>query len=52
MTSPWPTGKAAGAKVEGEMVYLDRHLVRELIATIPETFTYHARNSANSLTLR
>jgi trimethylamine--corrinoid protein Co-methyltransferase len=41
--------KAAGAKVEGEMVYLDRHLVRELIATIPETFTYHARNSANSL---
>ena len=41
--------KAAGAKVEGEMVYLDRYLVRELIATIPETFTYHARNSANSL---
>jgi len=41
--------KAAGAKVDGEMVYLDRHLVRELIATIPETFTYHARNSANSL---
>ena len=41
--------KAAGAKVEGEMVYLDRHLVRELIATIPETFTYHARNPANSL---
>ena len=31
------------------MVYLDRYLVRELIATIPETFTYHARNSANSL---
>ena len=41
--------KAAGAKVEGEMVYLDRCLVRELIATIPETFTYQARNSANSL---
>jgi trimethylamine--corrinoid protein Co-methyltransferase len=41
--------KSAGAKVEGEMVYLDRHLVRELIATIPETFTYQARNSANSL---
>ena len=28
--------KAAGAKVEGEMVYLDRYLVRELIATIPK----------------
>lgn len=41
--------KRAGAKVVGEMVYLDRHLVRELIATIPETFTYHARNSANNL---
>ena len=41
--------KATGAKVEGEMVYLDRHLVRELIGTIPETFTYHARNPVNSL---
>ena len=41
--------KAAGAKVVGEIVYLDQHLVRELIATIPETFTYHARNTANSL---
>ncbi len=39
----------AGAKVVDEMVYLDRHLVRDLIATIPETFTYHARNSANNL---
>ena len=41
--------KQAGAKVVGEMVYLDRHLVRELIASIPETFTYHARNPANNL---
>jgi len=41
--------KRAGAKVVGEMVYLDRHLVRELIASIPEIFTYHARNAANSL---
>ncbi|PYG28108.1 trimethylamine methyltransferase family protein [Pelagimonas varians] len=41
--------KRAGAKVVGEMVYLDRYLVRELIATIPETFTYHARNAANNL---
>jgi trimethylamine--corrinoid protein Co-methyltransferase len=41
--------KRAGAKVVGEMIYLDRNLVRELIATIPETFTYHARNPANNL---
>lgn len=41
--------RRAGAKVVGELVYLDRHLVRELIATIPESFTYHARNPANSL---
>lgn len=41
--------KRAGAKVVGDMVYLDRHLVRELIATIPESFTYHARNPANNL---
>ena len=41
--------KGAGAKVVDELVYLDRNLVRELITTIPETFTYHARNAANSL---
>ena len=41
--------KGAGAKVVDEVVYLDRNLVRELITTIPETFTYHARNVANSL---
>jgi trimethylamine--corrinoid protein Co-methyltransferase len=38
-----------GAKVVGERVYLDRALVRDLIATIPESFTYHARNPANNL---
>ncbi len=41
--------KGAGAKVVDEVVYLDRNLVRELITTIPETFTYHARNAANSV---
>ena len=41
--------KRAGAKVVGDMVYLDRHLVCELIASIPESFTYHARNPANNL---
>ncbi|WP_323768223.1 trimethylamine methyltransferase family protein [Antarctobacter sp.] len=41
--------RRAGAKVVGETVYLDRHMVRELISTIPESFTYHARNPANDL---
>jgi trimethylamine--corrinoid protein Co-methyltransferase len=42
--------KRASAEVrDGDRVYLDRGLVRELIATIPETFTYHARNPAKSL---
>ena len=41
--------KAVGAKVIDETVYLDRHLVRELISTIPSKFIYHARNPANNL---
>ncbi|MEO0371144.1 MAG: trimethylamine methyltransferase family protein [Pseudomonadota bacterium] len=42
--------KRAGADVrDGDRVHLDRGMVRELIATIPETFTYHARNPANNL---
>ena len=36
--------KKAGAKVEGDLVKLDRGLVRELIASIPSEITYHARN--------
>lgn len=43
--------RKAGAKVVGERVYLDRGLVRELIATIPAQFTYHARNPANTVKL-
>jgi trimethylamine--corrinoid protein Co-methyltransferase len=43
--------KHAGAKVEGEMVYLDRGLVRDLIRTIPSDFTYHARNPKNNVRL-
>lgn len=40
----------AGAEVrDGDRVHLDRGMVRELIATIPESFTYHARNPANDL---
>ncbi|MDX1742391.1 MAG: trimethylamine methyltransferase family protein, partial [Ruegeria sp.] len=43
--------KKAGAKVEGELVYLDRDLVRELIATIPSDFTYHARDPKKNVRL-
>ncbi len=43
--------RKAGAKVDGETVYLDRGLVRDLVASIPETFTYHARNPVNNLRL-
>ncbi|MEM7252669.1 MAG: trimethylamine methyltransferase family protein [Pseudomonadota bacterium] len=42
--------RAAGADVRADdRVHLDRGLVKELIASIPETFTYHARNPANNL---
>lgn len=43
--------KRAGAKVEGELVYLDRGLVRELIKTIPSDFTYHARDPKKNVRL-
>ncbi|MEO0938038.1 MAG: trimethylamine methyltransferase family protein [Pseudomonadota bacterium] len=43
--------RAAGAKVVGETVYLDRGLVRDLIATIPDTFTYHARDPQKNVAL-
>ncbi|MEM6463599.1 MAG: trimethylamine methyltransferase family protein [Pseudomonadota bacterium] len=36
--------RGAGAKVDGERVYLDRGLVRDLVATIPSHITYHARD--------
>ena len=42
--------RAAGADIrDGDRVHLDRNLVKELIATIPESFAYHARNPANNL---
>ena len=36
--------KKAGAKVDGDLVKIDRGLVRELIASIPSEITYYARN--------
>ncbi|MEL6234921.1 MAG: trimethylamine methyltransferase family protein [Pseudomonadota bacterium] len=42
--------RRAGAEIrDGDRVHLDRGLVRELIASIPASFTYHARNPAKSL---
>lgn len=42
--------RRAGADIrDGDRVHLDRGLVRDLIATIPATFTLHARNPAKSL---
>ena len=43
--------KRVGAKVVGDLVYLDRGLVRDLIATIPASFTYHARNPEKNVPL-
>ncbi|MEO1502643.1 MAG: trimethylamine methyltransferase family protein [Pseudomonadota bacterium] len=43
--------KRAGADVRGERVHLDRGLVRELIATIPADFTYHARDPEKNVAL-
>lgn len=42
--------KRVGADVrDDDRVHLDRGLVKELIATIPSSFTYHARNRDNNL---
>ncbi|MFK7835928.1 MAG: trimethylamine methyltransferase family protein [Sulfitobacter sp.] len=43
--------RRAGADVEGELVRLDRGLIRELIKTIPSDFTYHARNPKRNVRL-
>jgi trimethylamine---corrinoid protein Co-methyltransferase len=36
--------KAAGAKVEGTRVYIDRGLLMDLVSSAPSEFTLHARN--------
>ncbi len=42
--------KSVGADIrDGDRVHLDRALVRELISSIPSSFTYHARNPDNNL---
>ena len=42
--------KSVGADIkDGDRVHLDRGLIRELIKTIPSSFTFHARNPDNNL---
>ncbi len=43
--------RRAGARIVGEIVYPDRGLVRDLIATIPAQFTYHARDPNKNVAL-
>jgi trimethylamine--corrinoid protein Co-methyltransferase len=43
--------RRAGADVDGELVRLDRGLIRELIKTIPSDFTYNARNPKRNIKL-
>lgn len=43
--------RKAGARVEGERVYIDRNLAMELISNLPEEITLHARNPDKSVTL-
>ena len=41
--------RQAGAEVTGHRVRIPRQLVRRLIASIPDQFTYHARNPERSV---
>ena len=41
--------KKAGADVDGYRVRFDRNLIMELIASIPETITLHARNPSHNV---
>lgn len=41
--------REAGADVEGHRIRIPRELIRSLIKTVPEEFTYHARNPERSV---
>ena len=43
--------KQAGARLEGDQVYLDQGLVEAALKSAPAQYTLHARNPANSVTL-
>jgi len=40
-----------GARVEGDRVYLSRDIVEEFLKKAPSSFTLHARNSENNVTI-
>ncbi len=43
--------KRAGAKLDGDRVFIDREMVMELISSIPSDFTYHARDPKKNVAL-
>lgn len=43
--------RKAGARVEGERVHIDRNLAMELMSSLPEEITLHARNADKSVSL-
>ena len=43
--------KVAGADVQGQRVKIDRGLIMELISTIPETITMHARDPGKTVNI-
>ncbi|MGB0388511.1 MAG: trimethylamine methyltransferase family protein [Ardenticatenaceae bacterium] len=43
--------RKAGARIDGDRVYLDRAHVRELISTVPTDITLHARNPEKTVKL-
>ncbi len=43
--------KDNGAEVEGERVYIPRKLVEKALETVPSSFTLHARNPENNVTI-
>jgi trimethylamine--corrinoid protein Co-methyltransferase len=43
--------RSAGARVDGNRVYLERGLVEQAVANAPAEYTLHARNPANNVTI-
>src|SRR5690606_23599181 len=43
--------KRAGAKVDGLLVRFEPGMLREIVASVPATFTQYARNPANNVVI-
>jgi hypothetical protein len=41
--------KAAGARIVEDRVHFDRHMIEDLMRSVPRQFTFHARNSENNV---